>query len=153
MPTLLSIPQMQPGSPVLRRDSVRAAQWCPPTLGGVTDDIQRKARLAYALRHARERRGLSVEELAAAIGRNRGTIYDWEGGKTAPSLLDLGPLCTALLVDPRLFADLPAPPDPVPSPVDDYLLVQEATLRGIVRAQGPKRGRRGARPTDEGSGE
>lgn len=125
-----------------------------PTLRVVITDAERKNRLAYALRHARETRGLSVIDLAAAIGRSKATIYDWEDAKTAPSILDLGPLCDALGIRPDLFVDLPAPPAPVPSPVDDYLLVQEATNRGVLRAlKPPPKPRRGKRPAAEGSAE
>lgn len=112
-------------SPTTAGHSPAEGRWVPPTLLGVDGD--RKQRLAYAIKTARERRGLSPPQLAERIGRSRGTINDWESGQSAPSLLDLGLLCTALGVDPRLFADLP----PIPaSPVDEYL-VEEAVHEGI----------------------
>lgn len=109
-----------------------------------------KRRFAYALRRARERRELTPPQLAALLGVTPGTVNRWEKPeeKDAPSILALGRLCTALGVKPELFADLPEEP---PSPVDDYLLVQESTTRAIVRALTPKPARRGKRPAAEGS--
>lgn len=127
-----------------------AGPWSPRRVmtmhGG---EMDRKRRLGYAIRRAREKRDLSAPQLADLIGVGRDTVNAWERGDSVPSMLYLGPLCSALLVDPRLFADLPEEP---PSPVDDYLLVQEATLRGIVRAQEP-RPKRGARRGGAASGE
>lgn len=116
--------------------------WSPPTLSLVGSEVDRKARLAYAIRIAREKRGLTPPQLAERLGRSRGTINDWESGKSAPSLLDLGPLCEVLGADPRLFADLP--PEPV-SPVEEYLVrqtVEEGLAEGLRRAS-PKRAARG----------
>ncbi len=107
-------------------------------------DSDRKTRLAYAIRKAREARGLTPPQLAVALGRSRGTINDWESGKSAPSLLDLGPLCEALGVDARLFAVLPSEPR---SPVEDFLVtvaVEEGEAEGRRRAA-----RRPAAPSTE----
>jgi DNA-binding XRE family transcriptional regulator len=89
------------------------------TLPFVQGDADLKARLAYAIREAREQAGLSRPELAARVGVNRGAVYTWEKGTSVPSLLNLGPLCDALGVDPDLFAHPPAIPD---SPVRRYRL-------------------------------
>lgn len=110
--------------------------------------MERRRRLAYAIRRAREKRDLTPPQLADLVGVGRDTVNAWERGDSIPSMLFLGPLCAALMVDPRLFADLPEEP---PSPVDDYLLVQEATTRGIARAFEPKPRRRGRQPADEAS--
>lgn len=114
--------------------------------------MDRKRRLGYAIRRAREQRGLTPPQLAELVGVGRGTINDWESGASVPSMLYLGPLCAALVVDPRLFADLPDEP---PSPVDAYLMdledVQAATVRGIAAAFQPPPRRRGARTAAEGS--
>lgn len=117
--------------------SVTHGPWCVPSLRVVISDTERKARLAYAIRRAREQRGMTPPQLAAAVGRGRGTINDWEAGKSAPSLLDLGPLCVALGVDPRLFADLPEEP---PSPVDEYLVqtARQGVEEGLRRAKRPR---------------
>jgi transcriptional regulator with XRE-family HTH domain len=130
--------------PLLRADSRTASGparsgtgWQPPTLVSVLSEEERKARLAYAIRTARERRGMTPPQLAARIGRGRGTVNSWESGESVPSLLDLGPLCAALQVDPRLFADLPPIP---PSPVDEYL-VGQAVAEGVEEGR-----RRAARP-------
>lgn len=117
--------------------SVTHGPWRVPSLRVVISDPDRKVRLAYAIRRAREQRGMTPPQLAAAVGRGRGTINDWESGKSAPSLLDLGPLCSALGVDPRLFADLPEEP---PSPVDEYLVeaAREGVEEGLRRAKRPR---------------
>jgi transcriptional regulator with XRE-family HTH domain len=115
-------------------------------------EMDRKRRLGYAIRRAREQRRLSPPQLADLIGVGRDTVNAWERGDSVPSMLHLGPLCAALMVDPRLFADLPEEP---PSPVDQYLVdladVQAATVRGIARGMEPKPPRRGAPRADEGS--
>lgn len=124
--------------------SVTHGPWRVPSLRVVISDTDRKARLAYAIRRARERRGLTPPQLAQAVGRGRGTVNDWESGKSSPSLLDLGPLCVALGVDPRLFADLPEEP---PSPVDEYLVdvARQGVEEGLRRAKRPRL----VRPDDE----
>jgi len=111
------------------------------------DDIaesQRKSALAYAIRRSRERRGLTPPKLAALIHVGRDTVNDWEAGRSVPSMLYLGPLCEALRVDPRLFADLPEEP---PSPVDEYLV--DAAGQGV--AEGLRRSKRPrlVKPDDE----
>ena len=119
--------------------------WTPRRLVAMdAGENRRKAALGYAIRRARERRGLTPPKLAEKLGVGRDTVNDWEAGRSVPSMLYLGPLCAALSVDPRLFADLPEEP---PSPVDDYLLVDEATARGVARAREPRpRSPRGRRP-------
>lgn len=110
-----------------------------------TED-ERKRRFAYALRRAREKRGLTPPQLADRMGVVRGTINRWEDPerKDAPSILQLGSLCAALGVDPRLFAVLP--PEP-PSEVDDYLV--SATLEGLEEGmRAPRRQRRAAADDD-----
>jgi transcriptional regulator with XRE-family HTH domain len=104
-------------------------------------ESERKGRFAYALRRARERRGLTAPQLAERLGVVRGTVNRWEdpARKDAPSILQLGALCSALGVDPRLFAVLP--PEP-PSEVDDYLIA--ATLEGMEEGLRPARRRRRA---------
>lgn len=85
-------------------------------------DIERKRRIAHAIRAAREARGLSRPELAALVGVGRGAVSDWENVETLPSLLNLGPLCDALQVDADLFAHPPEIPE---NPVRAYLLERE----------------------------
>jgi transcriptional regulator with XRE-family HTH domain len=113
-------------------------------LAVVLSEQERRERTAYAIRTARERRGMTPPQLAELLGRQRGTVNDWEANKTMPSLVDLGPLCAALGVEPRLFAELPPIP---PDPVAEYLIgeaVQAATTEGLSRAR-----RRRARATPE----
>jgi transcriptional regulator with XRE-family HTH domain len=97
---------------------------------------ERKRRIAYVIESTRRHRDISPPELARRVGRSRGTINDWEAGRSTPSLVDLGPLCVALGVKPDAFADLPAIPD---DPLVAYLLptaesgVEEGVRRGRRR--------------------
>lgn len=118
--------------------AARPAQIVPtaPTLRLMLTEKERAARLAYWLRDVRLRRGLTPPELAERIGSSRGTVNKWEGGDQVPSMIWLGPICAALSVDPRLFADLPPIP---PSPASEYL-VEQAVAEGV--AEGKRRARR-----------
>lgn len=122
----------------------------PRRLRPVLSEKERKARLAYAIRTAREARGLTPPQLAQRMGRQRGTVNKWESGASAPSLLDLGPLCEALAVDARLFADLPAIPPP--SPVLEYLVAEEVLAEAAESGvrEGVRRASRPA-PSDPGT--
>jgi len=87
------------------------------TLPFMQGDADLKARLAHAIYAARKDAGLTRPQLAERVGVNRGAVYTWEKGRSVPSLLNLGPLCDALGVDPSLFAY----PPPIPeSPVARY---------------------------------
>ena len=89
---------------------------------------ERAARLAYVIRWARERQGLTPPQLAEQLGVFRGTVNAWESGKSVPSLLMLGPLCDALGLSPMVFRDLPEEP---PSPLAQYL--EPAAERAVAR--------------------
>lgn len=101
--------------------TLAGSAWAP-TLDLPMTDIERKRRIAYAIRSAREARNLTRPQLAEAVGVGRGAVNDWENAVSLPSLLNLGPLCDALQVDPDLFAHPPEIPD---SPVERYLLRAE----------------------------
>lgn len=77
------------------------------TLPFVPRDAELKARLAYAIKSAREDAQLSRPELATLVGVGRGAVSAWEKGVSVPSLLNLGALCDALQVDADLFAHPP----------------------------------------------
>lgn len=105
---------------------------------GVESDAMEEAlkkRLAFAIRSTRERRGMTVHELADALHVASSTVYGWESGDKAPSLLALGPLCDALGVSADLFRVLPEEP---PSPIEDYLVeaAVEGAREGVRRASG-----------------
>lgn len=68
---------------------------------------ERRAALGRALRRARVWRNLTQDDLAVRIGTSGRTISRWETGAAVPSLLDLGPLCTALDVPPDYFRRAP----------------------------------------------
>jgi transcriptional regulator with XRE-family HTH domain len=97
-------------------------------LSVVLDDPTRKARLAYAIRSARDRRGLTPPQLADRLHVGRGTVNKWESGEQVPNLLMLGPLCEALGVDANLFAVLP----PIPAWEGERYL-EEMSLETDVR--------------------
>lgn len=59
---------------------------------------------AHALRLGREARGLTVEELAAALGVDPRTLARWEAGSgRGPTALHFGPLVDALGVTGAAF--------------------------------------------------
>jgi len=107
-----------------------------PSLRLMLSEKERVARLAYWLRDVRLRQGMTPPELAERIGASRGTVNKWEAGEQVPSMIWLGPLCAALRVDPRLFADLPPIP---PSPASEYI-VEQIVAEGIE--EGKRRARR-----------
>lgn len=109
------------------------------SLSAMTDisllpEEERKRRVAYVIRRARESRGLTPPQLAERVGRQRGTVNDWEAGRSTPSLVDLGPLCAALQLEARAFAELP--PIPV-DPIVEFLLptAESAGEEGVRRAR------------------
>ena len=106
--------------------------WSPSRLQIVIDDPTRKARFAYAIKTARERRGLTPPQLAKLLGIQPSTVNAWEKpNKTAaPSILDLGPLCDALGVDANLFAVLP----PIPAWEGDSYLMDDPADRAVLAA-------------------
>jgi transcriptional regulator with XRE-family HTH domain len=100
-------------------------------------DVERKHRIAYAIRSAREERRLTRPELAELVGVGRGAVSDWENAATLPSLLNLGPLCDALAVDADLFAH---PPEIPVSPVRRYLreVAEQAADAAVDTALGQR---------------
>lgn len=122
--------------------ALRVAPLAPtaPSLGTVdeVEEAERQRRLAYHIRDVRIQRGMTPPQLAARVGVSRGTVNKWENEEQVPSMIWLGPLCAALNVDARLFADLPAIP---PSPSAEYL-VGEAVAKG--QEEGLRRARRRA---------
>jgi len=119
-------------APTLRLEDVGASPVAPiiptlPRLAAVLGEEERRARLAYWIRDMRFRRGLTPPKLADLVGVTRSTVNKWESGEQVPSMIWLGPLSTALRVDPRLFADLPPIP---PNAAADYL-VEDAVESGL----------------------
>ena len=45
------------------------------------------AKSKVTLKEARKNAGLTIEQIAEKMGRNRSTIMNWESGKTLPTLL------------------------------------------------------------------
>lgn len=111
-------------------------------LSTVLDDTARRARLAYAIRSARDRRGLTPPKLAERIGVRPGTVNKWESGEQMPSLLMLGPLCEVLGVDANLFAVLP----PIPAWEGESYLMDDPAERAARAALA------GGEPPEPGGG-
>lgn len=114
-------------------------QWHPLYLRhSMADDVERKERLAYAIRAAMARRGLTAPMLAELVGRSSVTVGRWVRGDTAPSALDVGPLANALGVRADYLIDPPAIPE---YPLEQYLVetaVQAGLRAGVQRASRPK---------------
>lgn len=111
-------------------------------------DAEFRRRIAYYIREARERRGLSRPQLAERVGVGRGAVSDWESTKTLPSLVHLGAICRALQLNPSLFAD---PPEIPPNPIESYLMdaAVDAALAeppAADRLAGPSSPRRSHKP-------
>ena len=70
--------------------------------------MAQKQNLSEHLRAARLRRGLSVAELADAIGVTAPAIYFWEAGSHRPRDENLTALCKALRLPIRATRDLAA---------------------------------------------
>ena len=100
------------------------------SLSVVLDDPSRRARLAYAIRSARDKRKLTPPQLAERLHVGRGTVNKWESGEQVPSLLMLGPLCDALGVDANLFAVLP----PIPAWEGETYLMDDPADRAARAA-------------------
>jgi hypothetical protein len=95
-------------------------------------DVERKDRLAFAIRAAMGKR--SAQEIADAMTprKSKETVARWARGSTIPSALDIGPLARALGVRSELLVDPPAMPS---YPLSEYL-VDEAVAVGQVQGRG-----------------
>jgi transcriptional regulator with XRE-family HTH domain len=127
MPTLAVLPG---GAGIVRVRDVLG----PVRVASVLPEEERKRRIAFVISTALTRRNMTPPQLAEKVGRSRGTVNDWESGRSTPSLVDLGPLCVALNVDPKVFAELP----PIPAdPLAEYLLpaAESGVAEGLRRAR------------------
>jgi transcriptional regulator with XRE-family HTH domain len=93
-------------------------------------DEDLKRRVGFVIQRARMAKGLSAPALADLLHTSAKTINRWEKGEAAPSLIDLGPLCHHLGLDPLAFIDLP------PDPVSRYLRLADAAVLGAEEALG-----------------
>jgi hypothetical protein len=98
-------------------------------------DIERRDRLAFAIRSAMN--GRTAQAIAARMSpkRSKETIARWARGETVPSALDVGPLARALGVRVELLVD---PPDIPAYPLASYLVldaVESGASEGQRRAQ------------------
>jgi len=58
--------------------------------------MARRKSLSKELRSARERRGLSVADVASRVGVSSVSIYFWEAGRVRPRIENLKVLCKVL---------------------------------------------------------
>jgi PAS domain S-box-containing protein len=73
--------------------------------------------VGYQLRRFRRRSGLTLDQLAAASGVDRGTISRIELGHVSPRIETIGLLCQAMATDlARFFAPVETGPSPQPAP-------------------------------------
>jgi transcriptional regulator with XRE-family HTH domain len=63
--------------------------------------MARRKSLSKELRSARERRGLSVAEVAGRVGVSHVSIYFWEAGRVRPRIENLKALCKVLKLPVR----------------------------------------------------
>lgn len=119
------------------REAIGASRVALMQIATDLTEEERKARIAYVIESTRRRRKMSPPQLAELVGRSRGTVNDWEAGRSTPSLVDLGPLCIALGLKPEAFAELPAIPA---DPLAEYLLpaAESAVEEGLRRARRPR---------------
>ena len=64
-------------------------------------EMAKRKSLSKELRSARERRGLSVAEVADRVGVSQASIYFWEGGRVRPRSENLKLLCKVLKLSAR----------------------------------------------------
>lgn len=140
MPTLTVLPHGVGNDRA--QDHERASRLRRVREATLLSEAERRARIAYYIRRGRERRNWSPPRLADAVGRSRSTVNDWESGKSTPSLADLGPICDALRLDPRVFVELPPIPDDqlgpylvAADPIDE--LVDEVVPEAEAKAAQP----------------
>lgn len=64
-------------------------------------------RWGAAIRAQRRRQGMTVAELAEAVGVSRPSVYDWENGDATPSPERHVAIADALNIHPRLLFTYP----------------------------------------------
>jgi transcriptional regulator with XRE-family HTH domain len=68
--------------------------------------LARKPTLSRYLKEARVRRGLSVAEVAEAVGVTGPCVYFWEMGRTRPREANLSALCKVLKLPVRATREI-----------------------------------------------
>lgn len=120
--------------PTVKGAGLRVASVLPrPTLRVVTNDAERRERLAYAIDAAMRKRSMSAPQLAKRIGKSADTIRRWREGQTLPDIFDVADLSVALELSPAYFVT----PPPVPEyPIEDYAIeLEQVGPEDEVRAQ------------------
>lgn len=91
--------------------------------------------LGRLIRESRLKKGLSLGQLAAEVGRSSSSVRRWERGEVPPARSVMGDLAAALDLDPEdLEALRPHPADPTPSaaPDDDVIDHRPSTVEQPV---------------------
>ena len=70
--------------------------------------------LGRLIRESRLKKGLSLGQLAAAVGRSSSSVRRWERGEVAPAIAVIPDLATALDLEPEVLRD--ARPAPISEP-------------------------------------
>lgn len=69
--------------------------------------------IGRAIREARLERGMSLGQLAAAVGRSSSSVRRWERGEVPPAIGIIDDLARVLELDPDELRSLRSDPDPV----------------------------------------
>jgi transcriptional regulator with XRE-family HTH domain len=77
------------------------------------------ADLGALIREARLEKGMSLGQLASAVGRSSSSVRRWERGEVAPAASVLPKLVAILDIDPQGLRHDGDTPTPVPEPEDD----------------------------------
>ena len=121
----------------VRNDGIRAhadvSRLRAMTEATLLPEAERRRLIASIIKRGLERASMSSADLADRIGRSRGTVSEWARGVSTPSLVDLGPICLNLGLDPRAFVELPPMPH---DPLEDFLL-PPAVVQEIADEQVP----------------
>jgi transcriptional regulator with XRE-family HTH domain len=70
--------------------------------------MARKAGFSTLIRNARNKRGLSVAEVAESVGVSTASLYSWETGRGRPRDTNLSALCKVLKLPVRATKELAA---------------------------------------------
>jgi transcriptional regulator with XRE-family HTH domain len=89
--------------------------------------------LGRLIRESRLKKGLSLGQLAAAVGRSSSSVRRWERGEVAPAIAVIDDLATALDLEPDVLRD--ARPTPVSEPEKRRTTVEQPVV--VEKPPGP----------------
>ena len=102
--------------------------------------------IGRAIREARLEKGMSLGQLAAAVGRSSSSVRRWERGEVPPAIGIIDDLATVLDLDPDELRSLRPEPDPVteldepdtPSPATPIDVIPRIESTGPVFEPAPQ---------------